>query len=73
MTIVEALKNLYAALGGDLDDVETVTTNAEMINAIANHVAEGGAAELPTVTAEDNGKVLKVVEGAWAKGTDLVE
>lgn len=73
MTIVEALKNLYAALGGDLDDVETITTNAEMINAIANHVGEGGAAELPTVTAEDNGKVLKVVDGAWATGTDLVE
>lgn len=30
----------------------------------------GGGSELPSVTAADNGKSLKVVEGAWSKYTD---
>lgn len=70
---VEALKNLYIAFGGTADDVATIATTPEMINKIAEHIGEGGAAELPAVTAADNGKVLKVVDGVWAKGTDLTE
>lgn len=65
-TNVQALKNLYAALGGDPADVADISTNADMINAIATHVSGGGAAELPTVTTADNGKVLTVVSGEWA-------
>ena len=30
-------------------------------------IEEGGGAALPEVTADDNGDVLTVVEGAWAK------
>lgn len=73
MTNVEALKKLYAAIGGDPDDVADITENADMISAIADAMADGTAAELPKVTAEDNGKVLKVVDGEWAVGTDATE
>lgn len=65
MTNVDALKALYAALGGSADDVANIVTTAEMIAAIATHVSGGGAAELPAVTTADNGKVLTVVSGKW--------
>ena len=57
---VEALKALYAALGGSADDVADITTNDGMINAIAAIVKP-----LPDVSATDNGKVLTVVSGEW--------
>lgn len=66
MTTVEALKELFLALGGDADDVETITTNPEMVHAIAE--VAGGAIELPKVTSEDAGDILAVDEsGKWAK------
>lgn len=65
-TTVTALKALYAALGGSADTVANITLIPDMINAIAAYVAAGGAAELPTVSATNNGQVLTVVEGAWA-------
>lgn len=65
--ITDALKNLYTAFGGDADDVENITNIADMVNALAAHVSSGGAAELPTVSSSDNGKVLTVVSGQWAK------
>lgn len=70
-TNVQALKNLYVALGGDLSEVANLATSSEVINAIAQLPAIG--ASLPAVTATDNGKILKVVEGKWAVGTDLTE
>jgi len=70
-TNVQALKNLYVALGGDLSEVANLATSSEVINAIAQLPAIG--ASLPAVTAADNGKVLKVAEGKWAVGTDLTE
>lgn len=69
-TNVDALKNLYEAFGGSSDTVAAMTTNAEVINALAALVAAGGGSILPAVTATENGKVLKVVDGAWAVGTD---
>ena len=66
---ITALKNLYVALGGNANDVENVSIIPEMINAIAGLLAAGGGT-LPAVDAEDNGKVLKVVEGEWALGDD---
>lgn len=62
---VNALKELYTALGGDAADAASIDSTAEMISAIADYVGGGGAAELPTVTADDNGKVLTVVDGEW--------
>jgi dTDP-D-glucose 4,6-dehydratase len=70
---ITALKNLYVALGGDADDVADIVIIPDMINAIADLVTSGATKELPAVTAEDNGKVLKVAEGAWAVGTDATE
>lgn len=42
MTNVEALKELYVALGGEAEDVVNVTTNAEMISEIAKVVKKEG-------------------------------
>lgn len=69
-TNVVALKNLYVVLGGNADDVEDISTIADMINALCDVVPTG--AGLPAVTAKDNGKVLKVVDGEWAVGTDEI-
>ena len=62
MTNVEALKNLFEAMGGDPDDFNA-DINPEAINLLAGLVA---TAVLPAVTAADDGKILKVVDGAWA-------
>jgi len=67
---IDALRNLYVALGGDADDVENLVIIPDLINAIAALITSGATNELPTVTAADNGKVLKVTNGEWAVGTD---
>jgi len=38
-TNVQALKNLYVAYGGQLDDVEELATSADVINAIADLIS----------------------------------
>lgn len=67
---VDALRALYIAMGGDADTVASLTLIPDIINAIATLVTSGSTATLPAVTAADNGKVLKVTNGAWAVGTD---
>lgn len=71
---LDALRNLYVALGGDADDVADLVIIPDLINAVATQAATVVTAattnELPAVTAADNGKVLKVADGAWAVGTD---
>ncbi len=67
---VDALRALYVAMGGDADTVASLTLIPDIINAIATLVTSGSTATLPAVTAADNGKVLKVTDGAWAVGTD---
>ena len=67
MTKVTALRAIYAALGGDSADAAVLETEAELIYAVAEAVDEllaGGT--LPEVSADDNGKLLKVVDGEWA-------
>lgn len=64
-TTVDALKNLYVALGGSADDVENVTLIPDMINALTIVAASATAAELPTVTSSNNGQVLTVDGGKW--------
>lgn len=65
---VDALKALYVALGGDADDVADISLISEMIKAIAT-VVPASSALLPTVTAANDGDILKVVDGAWAAVT----
>lgn len=62
---VEALKALYVAMGGAAEDVENLTLNAEVINALATVAATVVSGILPEVTAADDGKVLTVVDGKW--------
>lgn len=65
MTNLEALKLVYTALGGSADNF-TAKTNAEAIAAIATVIPTATAAELPKVTASNNGQVLTVKSGKWA-------
>lgn len=71
---ITALQNLYVALGGTASDVADITIIPDMINAIAsvagNIATSARTSELPAVTASDNGKVLKVENGAWTVGVD---
>lgn len=83
MNNVEALKVLYVALGGQLTDtydeiadgvaVSDYVLISDVIQAIAQKVASGSGASLPAVTASDNGDVLTVVDGAWAKAEPAKE
>lgn len=66
MTTPEALKAVYAALGGTAADVAGLVTTPEIIEKLAALLAAGEIAVLPTVSASDNGKVLTVSSGEWA-------
>ena len=68
MLNIDALKNVYVALGGDAEDF-TATTNDEAINLVASVIPSALASVLPEVTAANNGDMLKVVDGEWAKFT----
>lgn len=68
MLNIDALKKVYKALGGDEDDF-IATTNDEAICLVATVIPTALASVLPEVTAADNGDMLKVVDGAWAKFT----
>lgn len=81
-TTVEALKGLYVALGGELTDtydsiaggiaVSDYVLIPDCIQAITQVVTTATKAELPAVTSDDNGSVLKVVDGEWAVGEDNI-
>lgn len=74
---VEALKELYTSLGGELTDTYDSIANGlpvsdynvipDMIQALAQKTGGGSGSSLPAVTSDDNGKLLTVVEGAWDK------
>ena len=72
-TTVDALKAAYVALGGSADDVKNITLIPDMITAITPVLIVKIGSVLPTVTAADNGSVLKVADGKWAVGTDATE
>ena len=61
-TTIKALKNLYKALGGDIDDVADLVIIPDMINAIASLITTQGIAALPTGT---DGQVLTLDDGEW--------
>lgn len=70
MTNVEALRNLYTALGGSADDAAVMTKNEELINAIATIIPSVLAGILPDASKATAGQVLTVVDGEW-KAADL--
>ena len=72
MTNLEALKALYVTLGGSSSTVANMTVSADVIYAMSQ-LSLSVSPELPEVKAKDNGKVLKVVDGKWAVGTDATE
>lgn len=55
MTTVEALKNLYTALGGDEADVADLKLNPEVVEALAGLDIGGGGGTLRTVYADTSG------------------
>ena len=61
--IVNALKDYYVSIGGNAEDVESITTVYDMIEAISSISGSG----LPDVDTEDDGDVLGVVNGSWSK------
>lgn len=63
-TVVDELKTLYVKLGGNAADVADLQTDAELIDKIEDLDLTAGG--LPSVTSADNGKLLIVVNGAWA-------
>ena len=70
MNTIKSLQALYVAMGGSADTVANKNTIPEMIDAITALIGSGSKVTLPAVTSDDNGKVLKVSEGAWGLGTD---
>ena len=75
---IQALQNLYVALGGSLTDTyDEIASGAavsdyviipDMINAIAQKAGTAGI-ELPAVSSDDDGKILMVVDGEWSPAT----
>ena len=73
MDNVTALKALYVTLGGSADTVKNMSVSADIIFAMSQ-LNIAAAAELPSVSKTDEGKVLKVDgNGKWAVGTDNIE
>ena len=64
MTNVEALKEIYVALGGTASNFNA-QTNPEAIHLISTVIAAAIAPELPKVTSSNNGQVLTVDGGKW--------
>ena len=62
---VIALKALYVALGGDAEDVASISTIDEMIDAIATLIPTALAGVLPDASKATAGQVLTVVDGEW--------
>ena len=68
--IQEALKWIYASLGGDISALANVNDVTAILNAIADLDTVQkikSATELPDVSDVDDGDVLTVVDGEWAK------
>ena len=61
---------LAKAAGQDVPTLEPVTREEYFLSDVIEAIESGGGGGgLPAVTSDDNGDVLTVVEGAWAKAT----
>lgn len=75
--IIEHVVEIANALDGKTEATTTAPKTGSRIRDALGRIADyfeanpgGGRAELPTVSSTDNGSVLRVVNGAWAKGTN---
>ena len=66
-TTVKELKAYYVERGGSAATVANINTIPDMIAAITKLEETSPSVELPKVTSIDNGDVLTVVSGKWAK------
>ena len=69
---------VYIAVGGTIDMSDPANSGVTLTDAMKlaltgiNFIPEPQAApELPSVSGSDNGKVLKVVSGAWAAASEV--
>lgn len=69
MTNVDALKILYVAFGGNVDDISSATTNVEVLNAIATKFEGTGTA----LTISDAINNIAEVAGAISKSGIALE
>ena len=65
-TIKESIRDLFLGLGGDATALADNSDTSDYIDDLESAIKAGA---LPAVTADDNGKILAVVDGAWAKVT----
>lgn len=68
MPILDELKKMYVKLGGKVDQDHSYENTSEILDAMGDIIQS--TIELPGVTSDDNGKVLKVVDGSWDKGDE---
>lgn len=78
---IDALRSVYLSLGGSLDDTYEDINGGSPVSAyrsVKDHIAAiskldvGSGSGLPDVTAEDNGKIVRVSNGEWTKsGTKI--
>lgn len=68
------LRDIRDALNGKASDLKSGTngeTEAKYLKDIAKAIRSSGIdPSIPKVTDDDNGKILKVIEGVWAKGEE---
>lgn len=67
-TVTDALTKIFLALGGDTQKLQDDHNLTDYLDDLGDALVEAVKAELPAVSSTDNGKVLKVTDGAWAKG-----
>lgn len=67
-TVTDALTKIFLALGGDTQKLQDDHNLTDYLDDLGDALVDAVKAELPAVSSTDNGKVLKVTDGAWAKG-----
>ena len=77
MLTVQALREIYKALGGTETDITDNMTIPEALAKIAlvlaTFVTAATTKELPAYSATENGKVLKIADGVPTWGTDEIQ
>lgn len=62
MTTIEALQELYISLGGNIDDVLTINTIPEMIEAI-RAIPWSGYEDFTPISTQDVSEIIETIGG----------